>query len=140
MILTCSKAPPRRKSQRAGLVMAAVAVFNLLDASVLENVAFGKDAAAGLRAVLVPRVPTAAQLARVGELDALGVAGTARALAPDAMREELAEVRALFAQLRPRVTHYKCCSTFDSAPTVGNLAVGLHALAQVALCDIRKDE
>ena len=85
-------------------------------------------AAAGLRAVLFPRVPTAAQLARVGELDALGVAGTARALAPDAMREELAEVRALFAQLRPRVTHYKCCSTFDSAPTVGNLAVGLNAL------------
>ena len=35
-------------------------------------------AAAGLRTVLFPRVPTAAQLARVGELDALGVAGTAR--------------------------------------------------------------
>ncbi len=85
-------------------------------------------AAAGLRTVLFPRVPTAAQLARVGELDALGVAGTARALAPDAMREELTEVRTLFAQLRPRVTHYKCCSTFDSAPTVGNLAVGLNAL------------
>jgi 3-oxoisoapionate kinase len=85
-------------------------------------------AAAGLRTVLFPRVPTLDQLARVGELDALGVAGTARALAPDAMREELDGVRALFAKLQPRVTHYKCCSTFDSAPTVGNLAVGLNAL------------
>lgn len=85
-------------------------------------------AAAGLRTALFPRVPTTDQLARVGELDALGVAGTARALAPDAMREELAAVRELFGQLRPRVTHYKCCSTFDSAPAVGNLAVGLDAL------------
>lgn len=85
-------------------------------------------ASAGLRAVLFPRAPTAAHLARVGELDALGVAGTARALAPDAMRAELAGVHTLFAQLRPRVTHYKCCSTFDSTPTVGNLSVGLQAL------------
>lgn len=85
-------------------------------------------ASAGLRAVLFPQVPTAAQLERVGELDALGIAGTARALAPDAMRDELVAVRELFAQLLPRVTHYKCCSTFDSAPDVGNLAVGLDAL------------
>lgn len=85
-------------------------------------------AGAGLRTVLFPQVPTPAQLARVGELDALGIAGTARALAPDAMREELTGVQALFAQLRPRLTHYKCCSTFDSAPGVGNLAVGLRAL------------
>ena len=28
----------------------------------------------------------------------------------------------------PQITHYKCCSTFDSAPHVGNLAVGTAAL------------
>ncbi|WP_342131073.1 four-carbon acid sugar kinase family protein [Hydrogenophaga sp. OTU3427] len=84
--------------------------------------------AAGLRAALFPQVPTVDQLDRMGPLDALGVAGTARALAPAAMREELAGVRALFTRLRPTVTHYKCCSTFDSAPHVGNLAVGLQAL------------
>jgi len=85
-------------------------------------------AAAGLRTLLFTRVPTASQLARAGELDALGIAGTARALAPQAMREELAPVASWFATLGAAVTHYKCCSTFDSAPEVGNLAVGLRAL------------
>ena len=85
-------------------------------------------AAAGLRTLLFTRVPTAAQLARAGPLEALGIAGTARALAPPAMQEELAPVAAWLATLDVPVTHYKCCSTFDSAPKVGNLAVGVHAL------------
>ncbi len=89
-------------------------------------------AAAGLRARLFLRVPTAAQVERTGPLDALGIAGTARALAPEAMRAELAPVAEFFATLRPPVTHYKCCSTFDSAPHVGNLAVGLQALRSSA--------
>jgi len=89
-------------------------------------------AAAGLRTLLFTRVPTPAQRARAGELDALGIAGTARALAPQAMREELAPVAAWFATLGAAVTHYKCCSTFDSAPEVGNLAVGLRALHTAA--------
>lgn len=85
-------------------------------------------ASAGLRALLFLHVPTPAQLARAGELDALGIAGTARALAPDAMRAELAPVADFLDGLQVPVTHYKCCSTFDSAPQVGNLAVGLQAL------------
>ena len=89
-------------------------------------------AAAGLRAVLFTRVPTPRQLAAAGPLDALGVAGTARALAPAAMREEIAPVAAWFATLGAPVTHYKCCSTFDSAPGVGNLAVGVQALRTAA--------
>ncbi|MBI5717923.1 MAG: four-carbon acid sugar kinase family protein [Burkholderiales bacterium] len=89
-------------------------------------------ASAGLRTLLFARVPTAAQLARAGELDALGIAGTARALAPAAMRAELAPVAAWFEALGAPVTHYKCCSTFDSAPAVGNLAVGLQALRAAA--------
>jgi len=85
-------------------------------------------AGAGLRTLLFSRVPTPTQLARAGELDALGIAGTARALAPAAMHDELAPVAAWFETLNAPVTHYKCCSTFDSAPGVGNLAVGLQAL------------
>lgn len=85
-------------------------------------------AAAGLRARLFPQVPSAAHLERAGPLDALGIAGTARALAPAAMRDELAPVADFFASLRAPITHYKCCSTFDSAAQVGNLAVGLRAL------------
>lgn len=85
-------------------------------------------AAAGLRALLFPRVPSPAELERAGPLDALGIAGIARSLAPEAMRAELAPVAACFKQLNAPVTHYKCCSTFDSAPLAGNLAVGAGAL------------
>lgn len=85
-------------------------------------------AAAGWRARLFLAAPTEAQRARCGTLDALGVAGTARALAPDAMRAQIAPVAEAFAALRPAVTQYKCCSTFDSAPAVGNLVAGVQAL------------
>jgi 3-oxoisoapionate kinase len=85
-------------------------------------------AEAGQRALLFPRVPTGAQLARAGELDAIGIAGATRAMAPDEMRAVLDEAGAVFASLGVRVMHYKCCSTFDSAPEVGNLAVALATL------------
>ncbi len=85
-------------------------------------------AAAGWRACLFLQAPTAKQLACVGPLDALGVAGTSRALTPDGQRSEMQAVAALFKTLAPSLTHYKCCSTFDSAPTVGNLWVGLQCL------------
>ncbi len=85
-------------------------------------------ASAGLRALLFLRVPDASQRAAVGPLDAVGIAGIARALAPDAMRAELAPVASWFAALAPAITHYKCCSTFDSGSQVGNLAVGCAAL------------
>ncbi len=85
-------------------------------------------AGAGLRTLLFSRVPTPSQFARAGNLEALGIAGTARALAPAAMREELAPVASWFESLNAPITHYKCCSTFDSAPGVGNLALGLQAL------------
>lgn len=85
-------------------------------------------AASGLRAALFLVPPTPLQRALVGPLDALGIAGTARGLSPAAMRDELAPVAAFFAALRPSVTHYKCCSTYDSAPEVGNLFLGVEAL------------
>ena len=85
-------------------------------------------AAAGLRTLLFPRVPSPAELQRAGPLDALGIAGIARALDPAAMQAELAPVAACFQALNAPVTHYKCCSTFDSGPQIGNLAIGTQAL------------
>ncbi|MCZ4312992.1 four-carbon acid sugar kinase family protein [Comamonadaceae bacterium G21597-S1] len=85
-------------------------------------------AAAGARTLLFLRAPTRRQVAAAGPLDALGIAGTARALAPDAMAAELAPVARCFATPAPAITHYKCCSTFDSAPRVGNLVLGTTAL------------
>lgn len=79
---------------------------------------------AGLRSILFLRIPTAAQLAAVGGLDCLGIAGAARAMGAAEMQAELEPVAEFFAGRAP-VTHYKICSTFDSAPQVGNIGVAL---------------
>ena len=85
-------------------------------------------AAAGRRALLFLAPPSPTRLAAAGPLDALGIAGIARALDPAAMAAEMRPVARCFADLAPDITHYKCCSTFDSAVTVGNLVHGLEAL------------
>ena len=85
-------------------------------------------AQAGLNSLLYLRVPTPEQQAAVGPLDAVGIAGIARALAPDAMREQLAPAARFFEQLGVRIMHYKCCSTFDSAPHVGNIGAAASIL------------
>lgn len=86
---------------------------------------------AGLRTRLFLTPPSPEQ---TKELDAVGVAGLTRSLAPAAMETEL---RPAFAALRalgaPHV-HYKVCSTFDSSPTVGSIGcaiqVGLNVFEQ----------
>ena len=85
-------------------------------------------AQAGLRSMLFMGVPTPEALAAAGPLDAVGIAGAARAMAPEAMRAELAPVGRFFRHLSPPVVHYKVCSTFDSAPQVGNMACAIDAL------------
>ena len=85
-------------------------------------------AQAGLRSMLFMGVPSPEALAAAGPLDAVGIAGAARAMAPDAMRAELAPVGAFFQTLAPAVLHYKVCSTFDSAPQVGNIACAIQTL------------
>ena len=89
-------------------------------------------AQAGLRALLFCGAPTYDQFKRAGALDAFGIAGAARSMAPDAMREELAGVGQFLAASRARVLHYKCCSTFDSAPHVGSIGVAVEALRGLA--------
>lgn len=86
-------------------------------------------AVSGLRSLLFLDVPDAATLAAAGPLDAIGIAGSARAMAPDVMRAALAPAGQFFAQTGVPVLHYKVCSTFDSAPQVGNIAVAIEALA-----------
>lgn len=80
------------------------------------------------RALLFLRVPSAAQLAAAGPLDAIGIAGATRAMAPDAMAKELTEAGRFFAGLGLDILHYKCCSTFDSAPHVGSLGAAARTL------------
>lgn len=69
------------------------------------------------------------------DAEVVGVAGTARSLAGDALD---AEVRAGLAPLASTagtgqgldVVLYKVCSTFDSSPTVGSIGRGLELLAE----------
>ncbi|MEP9375359.1 four-carbon acid sugar kinase family protein [Aquabacter sp. CN5-332] len=82
----------------------------------------------GLRALLFLRMPTLAQLSAARPLDALGIAGATRAMAPEAMAAELEAAGRFFAGLRVNILHYKCCSTFDSAPHVGSIGAAVRAL------------
>lgn len=85
-------------------------------------------ASAGLRATLFTGIPSAAQLEQAGPLDAIGIAGAPRAMDPAAMRAELDPVGRFFAELGVPVLHYKCCSTFDSAPDRGSIGAAVATL------------
>lgn len=85
---------------------------------------------AGIRAVLFLAPPTPAQLDGFPGLEAVGVAGLARSLAPGAMARELKPALLALKKLGAPHVHYKVCSTFDSSPAVGSIgrAVDLGAL------------
>ena len=90
--------------------------------------ALATAARAGLRSLLFFDVPTSQQLLRAGPLDCLGIAGATRAMPPADMRAVLQPVAQFFRELDPQVIHYKVCSTFDSAPQAGNIAVAMETL------------
>ena len=79
-------------------------------------------ALSGLRTVLFLSPPTPEFLARkFSDLRCIGVAGTSRAMTPGEMDAQLKPVlRELWALGAP-LSHYKVCSTFDSAPEVGSI-------------------
>lgn len=85
-------------------------------------------ARAGLRSLLFLGVPSSAQLERAGPLDAIGIAGAARGMTPAEMEPELDAVGRFMASTGARVLHYKCCSTFDSAPHVGSIGAAVRTL------------
>ena len=75
----------------------------------------------GVKTVLFTRIPTADEQARFGGFDAVGIAGTSRSQTPDWMDAQLPQYFQWLKQLGARFCHYKVCSTFDSAPHVGNI-------------------
>ncbi|MEV4608787.1 four-carbon acid sugar kinase family protein [Neorhizobium sp. LMR1-1-1.1] len=82
----------------------------------------------GAKAFLFLGVPSSRHLAMAGTLDAVGIAGSARAMTPAAMEAELRPVGQFFARSGIKMLHYKCCSTFDSARNVGNIATAMTVL------------
>ena len=78
----------------------------------------------GLRTFMFLDRPSAAEFAaKVRECEVVGIAGIARSLGPDAMREEVGAAFRLFSDAGVRFVQYKLCSTFDSSRAVGNLGV-----------------
>ncbi|HEX4343327.1 MAG TPA: four-carbon acid sugar kinase family protein, partial [Verrucomicrobiae bacterium] len=76
---------------------------------------------AGIHAALFIKPPTRKQLDRFKNLQAIGVAGLTRSLAPDAMERELRPALKKLKALGAAHVHYKVCSTFDSSPTIGSI-------------------
>src|SRR5207253_2456022 len=52
---------------------------------------------------------------------AIGIAGVARSKSPEWMDENLPPVFRRLADIGAPISHYKACSTFDSAPHVGSI-------------------
>ncbi|KKX33317.1 four-carbon acid sugar kinase family protein [Rhizobium sp. LC145] len=82
----------------------------------------------GVKSFLFLGPPSERHLDEIGSLQAIGIAGSARAMTSAQMREELEPVGRFFADIGVRVLHYKCCSTFDSAPDIGNIVVAMEVL------------
>ena len=106
----------------------------------------------GRRAFLFLSVPSATQLATVGPLDAIGLAGNARTASPDEMRQVLPPVGRFLAGLGVRVLHYSgsgiettftqgedaCLAALgpelpDEAPSATRSLLVVGALAQLAM-------
>jgi uncharacterized protein YgbK (DUF1537 family) len=64
-------------------------------------------------------------------LQAVGVAGVSRTMAPAQMDEALPRVFAQMAPLEAAIFHYKVCSTFDSSPEVGSIGRAIEIGQQV---------
>jgi len=83
---------------------------------VLETLAL-----AGVKAALFLAPPTAATLAKFRGLQAVGIAGDSRSRSPEWMSANLPEIFRQLKAFGAPVTHYKTCSTFDSAPHIGSI-------------------
>ncbi|MGD0913527.1 MAG: four-carbon acid sugar kinase family protein [Terracidiphilus sp.] len=78
-------------------------------------------ALAGLPSVLFFDAPTPALLAKFSGYRGVGIAGVARSKDPEWMQTHLPEIFAALADLNAPLTHYKVCSTLDSAPHLGSI-------------------
>ncbi|WP_288050035.1 four-carbon acid sugar kinase family protein [Acidiphilium sp.] len=76
---------------------------------------------AGVPTVLFLETPDEAALARFADCRAVGIAGIARSQTPAWMDANLPGIFDTLARIGAPVTHYKVCSTFDSAPQIGSI-------------------
>ncbi len=114
----------REKKLPEGLLVAWYGDDFTGSAAVLEALAF-----AGLPSVLFLDIPGEAELSRFPDLRALGIASTARSMAPDGMETHLPPAFAWLAGRGAPIVHYKVCSTLDSAPHLGSIGKAIDIAA-----------
>jgi len=86
---------------------------------------------AGVKTVLFLKKPEQKDLDCFPGIQAIGLAGKSRSLSPAAMEEELFPAFETLKSFSPEHVHYKVCSTFDSAPHVGNIGKSIEIGSQV---------
>lgn len=86
---------------------------------------------AGVKTVLFLQKPTQKDLDRFPEIQAIGLAGKSRSLSPLEMEAELYPAFENLKNFQPKHFHYKVCSTFDSAPHVGNIGKAIEIGSEV---------
>lgn len=79
----------------------------------------------GHECVLFLDVPTEDEVVAAGTIDVIGVAGLSRSWSPEEMDQWLPAIFHGLSLLGAPLFHYKICSTFDSAPEVGNIGKAL---------------
>lgn len=114
--MSLSHAPTPRGSLPSGPLVAFYGDDFTGSSAAMEVLAF-----AGLDTILFLAPPTPERLAAFAHYRAIGIAGVARSRPPAWMDQHLPPVLDLLAGIGAPVVHYKVCSTFDSAPEIGNI-------------------
>ncbi len=86
---------------------------------------------AGVKTVLFLRKPEQKDLERFPNIQAIGLAGKSRSMSPSEMEAELFPAFENLKSFEPAHFHYKVCSTFDSAPHVGNIGKAIEIGSEV---------
>ncbi len=85
----------------------------------------------GVSTVLFTRLPTDAERRHFEGFRAIGIAGTSRSETPEWMDQNLPLYFEWLKSLGAQFCHYKVCSTFDSAPGVGNIGRAIEIGASI---------
>ena len=86
---------------------------------------------AGVKTVLFLRKPEQKDLERFPGIQAIGLAGKSRSMSPSEMEMELFPAFENLKSFESAHFHYKVCSTFDSAPHVGNIGKAIEIGSKV---------
>jgi uncharacterized protein YgbK (DUF1537 family) len=86
---------------------------------------------AGVKTILFLQKPNQKDVDRFPGIQAIGLAGKSRSMSPLEMETELYSAFENLKSFAPNHFHYKVCSTFDSAPHVGNIGKAIKIGSEV---------